>query len=294
MEDCLASLAMEAGHAVNTQILHRRVFETFASWLDHHRPGRDWPEIGSADALAYLAERRVHAGLSPASVKAEVTSLRNLFRFLQGRGLVRTDVASALDLPRLVRYLPETLTEAEVDQLLAAFPGGDPLSLRNTALLETFYATGARVSEVAGLRLEAMDLEAGLLRVVGKGNKERRVMLGRAGVEALRRYLESGRPALVGPRTGGEVFLGRHGRRLTTARLWGVVKEAMARAGITKNIYPHILRHSFATHMLGRGADLRVIQELLGHASITTTQIYTHVDAARLRDVHRSAHPRAR
>lgn len=294
VEDCMAALALEAGHATNTQILHRRVFETFLGWLDRHRPGITWAEVNVALVLAYLNERRTHGNLSPASVKAEVTSLRNLFRFLRERGAVTTEIAAALDLPKLIRYLPETLTEEEVDRLLAAFPGQEPLELRNTALLETFYATGARVSEVAGLRLEAVDLKAGVLRVVGKGNKERLVMMGRTGVAALKRYLELGRPVLVGPRTGGEVFLGRHGRRLTTTRLWAVVKEAMARAGIEKNVYPHMLRHSFATHLLGRGADLRVIQELLGHASITTTQIYTHVDQARLRQVHRSAHPRAK
>ncbi len=294
VEDCLASLAMETGHAVNTQVLHRRVFETFTRWLDRTRPGVEWTGLDAATVLAYLNERRVNGNLSPASVKVEVTSLRNLFRFLKEHRVITREIAAALELPKLIRYLPETLAVEEVDRLLAAFPGDDPLSLRNTAVLETFYATGARVSEVAGLRLEAVDLEAGLLRVVGKGNKERMVMMGRTGVGALKRYLEQGRPLLVGQRTGGEVFLGRHGTRLTTARLWGLVKEAMARAGIEKNVYPHILRHSFATHLLERGADLRVIQELLGHASITTTQIYTHVDEARLRQVHRSAHPRAR
>ncbi|MFQ3671815.1 MAG: tyrosine recombinase [Verrucomicrobiia bacterium] len=293
VEDCLAALAMEEGHAVNTQLIHRRVFEGLKSWLERHRPGVEWSEVDGGLVFAYLEERRRNGNLSPASVKVEVTSLRNLFRFLQERGVVGKDVAGALDLPKLVRYLPETLSEEEVERLLEAFVEEDALGLRNRALLETFYATGARVSEVAGLRLEGVDLPEGLLRVVGKGNKERRVMLGRKGREVLARYVGVGRPQLVKPRSGGEVFLGRHGRALTTTRLWGVVKEAMRRAGIERNVYPHLLRHSFATHLLGRGADLRVIQELLGHASITTTQIYTHVDEARLREVHRRAHPRA-
>jgi integrase/recombinase XerD len=293
-EDCLAGLAMESGHAVNTQLIHQRVFQTFLAWLERQHPGLTWEDLTLPILQSYLHEQRVERKMSPASVKIQITSLRNLCRHLHARAITSIDLGAALEIPRLIRYLPETLNEEEVGRLLAAFPVDDPLSLRNTAILETFYATGARVSEVAGLRLEALQLEDGNLRVVGKGNKERRVLLGQRGIEAIRRYLELGRPKLVRPRSGGEVFLGQHGRRLTTVRLWDIVKDAMRRAGITKNVYPHILRHSFATHMLSHGADLRIIQELLGHASITTTQIYTHVDAPRLRSIHRNTHPRSR
>ncbi|NJK92815.1 MAG: tyrosine recombinase [Blastochloris sp.] len=292
MEECLAHQAMEKGHALNTQMLNRTVLERLAEWLDGRQTGPDWGGVTVNDLREYLAEQKKKRKLAPASLKLEVVVLRNFFRFLHSRGRIEGDVAGQLDLPKLFRYLPDTLTEEEVAALLAVTWGEDGLGLRNKAVMEVFYASGMRVSELTGMRLEYLNLEERTVRVIGKGNKERLVLIGEEAVRALRRYLQSGRPSLVNPRTGGEVFLGNHGRKLTTARIWEVVKEGMRRAGIQKNVYPHLLRHSFATHLLSRGADLRIIQELLGHANIGTTEIYTHVDQERLMQVHRDFHPR--
>jgi integrase/recombinase XerD len=185
------------------------------------------------------------------------------------------------------------LSEADVERLLSLEMPETPLGLRDRALLEVLYASGLRAGEIVGLRLENYLREEKLLRVIGKGNRERVVPVGEKAVAALDRWLAKGRPLLVKPKTGGEIFLGEHGRRLTTARVWQIVQEMAKRAGLQKKIWPHLLRHSFATHLLSHGADLRAIQEMLGHASLATTQVYTHVDQARLKEIHRQFHPRA-
>jgi integrase/recombinase XerD len=226
-------------------------------------------------------------------MKVLVVALRHLVAHLKRDEVIRIDLLPALDLPRLDRHLPDTLSEAEVGRLLTIELPATPRGLRDRAILEVLYASGLRASEIVGLRLENFLREEGLLRVLGKGDKERVVPVGASAVAAIDAWLTRGRPELVKPRTGGEIFLGEHGRRLTTARLWQIVQEMTKQAGIEKRIWPHLLRHSFATHLLGRGADLRAIQEMLGHASLGTTQIYTHVDQARLRAVHRRFHPRA-
>jgi integrase/recombinase XerD len=184
------------------------------------------------------------------------------------------------------------LSETEVESLMAAPLPDTPIGLRDRALLEVLYASGLRAGEITGLRLENFLREDKLLRVTGKGNRERVVPVGEKAIAALDAWLTRGRPQWVKARTGGEVFLGEHGRRLTTARVWQIVREAVKLAGIGKRIWPHLLRHSFATHLLSHGADLRAIQEMLGHASLATTQVYTHVDQARLKQIHRQFHPR--
>ena len=196
-------------------------------------------------------------------------------------------------MPKIERYLPETLAVPEGERLLAAAAGGTPLELRDRAIVELLYASGLRVSELCGARLENLDLEQGFIRVVGKGNKQRLVPVGSGAREALGRYLQAGRPALVGKRTGAEVFLSVRGRKLTNQRIWQLLNELAGRAGLDKRIHPHMLRHSFATHLLEGGADLRVIQALLGHSDISTTQIYTHVNSRQLHKAHRQFHPRA-
>jgi len=292
IDHCLARLAVERGHAPHTQTIHRIILDRFFAWLTHHHPSLDWPSLTLPVLREYLAAQQ-HRRLAPASLKLEVVVLRNFLRHLLEERILTTDLASLLELPKLPRHLPETLGEEDVDALLAVrWPDG-PLALRNRALLETLYASGMRVAEVAALREEQLDLSEGLARVIGKGSKERIVLLGESAVDALRIYLAEGRPRLLRARGAGEVFLGVHGRRLTTARLWGVVQEAARRAGLATRVYPHLLRHSFATHMLSRGADLRIIQELLGHADLATTEIYTHVDQQRLRSIHRAHHPRS-
>ena len=298
IEECMAWLATEKDHAPNSQFLNQTALEAFAWWIIKVKgPTASAPaQVGAEDLRAFLRVQRQERDLAPASLKILVVALRHFFGRRHAEDPKMPDPAARLELPKIGRFLPETLSEAEVTRLLdAPFPETPAwLGLRDRAILEVFYAGGLRLAELAGLRIESYLVDEALLRVIGKGNKERIVPLGRAAVAALGKWLAEGRPALVREKSGGEVFLGRNGGRLTTTRLQQVVKEVARRAGIEKNVYPHLLRHSFATHLLSHGADLRVIQELLGHASLATTQIYTHVDATRLRDVHDRFHPRAR
>lgn len=293
LEGCLGYLATEKSHAVNTQLINRLALESFAAWMEKNRPGRAPGDLTVDDIRGFLRAQRVERKLAPASMKMVVVALRHFFSHLKREGLIDHDLLSALDLPRLDRYLPETLSEADVEQFLAVELPETPLGLRDRALLEVLYASGLRASEIAGLRLENVLREEKLLRVIGKGNRERLVPVGEKAVAAIDRWLARGRPHLVKPKTGGELFLGEHGRHLTTARIWQIVQEMAKLSGLKKKIWPHLLRHSFATHLLSHGADLRAIQEMLGHASLATTQIYTHVDQARLKQVHRQFHPRA-
>jgi integrase/recombinase XerD len=284
-------LAVERGLSTNYQLSTQRSLTEFAQWCSRH-------EIGSArdvtidDISAYLAERK-RGGLSAASIKLVVVALKIFFRFLLAKKVVRRDPTETLSLPRIERYLPETLNEMEVERLLDGIDTAAPLGLRDRAMIELLYASGLRISELAGARLENFSAEERTLRVIGKGNKTRIVPVGRKACEALAAYLSAERPKLVSRRSGNEIFLSARGTKLTTVRIWQIVKKLAARSGLEANIYPHLLRHSFATHLLSNGADLRIIQEMLGHADISTTQVYTHVDQQRLKAVHRKFHPRA-
>jgi len=292
MEGCLGYLATEKSHAVNTQLINRIALESFAAWMDKHHVGLEPGLIVKEHIRAYLRAQRTEKRLAPSSMKIIVVALRHFFAHLKREGLIEHDLMPALDLPRLDRLLPDMLSEAGVDRLLSVALPETPLGLRDRALLEVLYASGLRAGEIVGLRLENYLREEKLLRVIGKGNRERVVPVGEKAVAALDLWLTKGRPLLVKPKTGGEIFLGEHGRRLTTARIWQIVQEMAALAGLSQKIWPHLLRHSFATHLLSHGADLRAIQEMLGHASLATTQIYTHVDQARLKQIHRQFHPR--
>jgi integrase/recombinase XerD len=282
-------LATERGLSENYQLSTRRSLEEFAKWVSNEQSGPD--EIKVEDLTSYLAHRK-RSGLAPASLKLIVVALKIFFRFLNTRKMISGDPAELLILPRLTRYLPETLNELEVNRLLSVDLKSRAFPLRDRAMLELLYASGLRISELAGARLEHLNLEERFIRVVGKGSKTRIIPVGREACDAIGRYLAAERPALVARRTGSEIFLARHGRRLTTQRIWQVVKEIAQFGGFTINIYPHLLRHSFATHLLSNGADLRIIQELLGHADISTTEVYTHVDQGRLKSIHRKFHPR--
>jgi integrase/recombinase XerD len=292
IEGCLGYLATEKSHAVNTQMINRFALESFAFWMEKNHPAVVPGDLTVEHLRGFLRAQRTGRRLAPASMKMLVVALRHLSSHLQRENLIRRDLLPALDLPRLDQLLPETLGEAEVGQLLAVALPDTPLGLRDRALLEVLYASGLRASEITGLRLENYLREERLLRVIGKGNRERLVPIGEKAMLSLDLWLARGRPLLVKPKTGGEIFLGEHGRRLTTARIWQIVQEMAKLAGLSKKIWPHLLRHSFATHLLSHGADLRAIQEMLGHASLATTQVYTHVDQARLKDVHRRFHPR--
>ena len=292
VEGCLGYLAIEKSHAVNSQIINRLALEKFAVWMDENHAGLEPGLLMKEHIRAYLREQRARRKLAPASMKVIVVALRHFFGHLKREGIIGHDLSAALDLPKLDRLLPEMLSEAEIDRLLTTPLPDTPIGLRDRALIEVLYASGLRASEITGLRLESFLREDKLLRVIGKGNRERVVPVGEKAIAALDAWLTRGRPQWVKGRTGGEVFLGMHGRRLTAARLWQIVNGAAKLAGIQKRIWPHLLRHSFATHLLSHGADLRAIQEMLGHASLATTQVYTHVDQARLKQIHRQFHPR--
>ncbi len=294
-DDFLRHLATERGLSENYQLLINRLLEEFLDWLADARRGAltDPGAVTTAHLGDYLRERQ-GAGLAPGSLKLIAVALRVFFRFLHARGRIPRDQAETLALPRSRRSLPRPLNLVDVATLLDTLPDrpNDPTALRDRAMLELLYGSGLRRGELAGARLENLALEDGLIRVQGKGGKVRLVPIGAKARAALEDYLRLGRPALVKKRTGAEIFLSRLGRGLTTQTVYNVVRAAAARAGLP-GVHPHRLRHSFATHLLGGGADLRVIQELLGHADIATTQIYTHVDAPRLKEVHRKFHPRA-
>ncbi len=283
----IAVIELERGLSRHTRDAYQRDLDQAAAWLAR-RGAADWRGTTSAQAAGWIQA----LGLSPASQARKLTALRVFARFLVREKLRPDDFTELLVGPKLGRRLPGTLSEEEVARLLAAPAGGDPPALRDRALLELFYSSGLRVSELAGLTLQQIDLERGFLRVFGKGSKERVVPVGSRACAAVATYLEAGRPAFVKARTGSQLFLSNRGAGLSRVMLWMIVRKHARRAGITKPVKPHALRHSFATHLLGGGADLRAIQEMLGHASISTTQIYTAVESQRLIDHHAKFHPR--
>ena len=285
-------LAVERGLSENYQLSTQRSLSEFADWSAKKHQIADCSRVSLPLISEYLADRK-RSGLSASSIKLIVVALKIFFRFLASKGAVTRDPSEALTLPRIERYLPETLNELQVEQLIESIDTKVPLGLRDRAMIELLYASGLRISELANARLENFSAEERILRVTGKGNKTGLVPVGRKACEALATYLSTERPKLVKRNSGSEIFLSERGTRLTTARLWQIVKKHAKKSGLETNIYPHLLRHSFATHLLGNGADLRIIQEMLGHADISTTQVYTHVDQQRLKAVHRQFHPRA-
>jgi len=266
--------------------------------------GREWASSAEV-AIDYLAARtrrgrRNDPGLAPSSLRRRAAALKGFYRFAYGEGLIPIDVAAHLDLPRPSRLLPETLTVVEVERLLDAAGGGDDErhGLRDRALLELLYAAGLRIGEAVGLDREDLSTDGAFVRVIGKGDKERLVPVGDVALDWLGRWVAGPRSSLlalghVAPARGGPLFLGDRGGRLARQQAWAAVKRACVRAGLAERVSPHTLRHSFATHLLEGGADLRIVQELLGHASISTTQLYTHLTGERIRDVYSRAHPRA-
>ena len=285
-------LAVERGLSENYQLSTQRSLTEFAQWCDAKKKITHPRAVTLPMMSEYLADRK-RAGLAASSIKLVVVALKIFFRFLAGKGIIERDPTEALALPRIERYLPETLNELQVEQFLEKIDTKAVHGLRDLAMIELLYASGLRISELANARLEDFNFEQRIVRVTGKGNKTRLVPVGRKACEALAAYLSTERSKLVKPRSSSEIFLSERGMKLTTARIWQIVKKHARRAGLEKNIYPHLLRHSFATHLLSNGADLRIIQEMLGHADISTTQVYTHVDQQRLKAVHRQFHPRA-
>ncbi len=282
-------LATERGLSEAYQLSVRQTLDLLHRWAG--REGLALADIGTDELATFLGARKSE-GLSSASLRITTVHLKIFFRRLAATGRLAMDPAEPLIAPRPDGSLPETFSGGEVARLLESIETRGPLDFRDRAMLELFYSSGLRLSELCRLRLEAYDADEGYLRVTGKGNKTRIIPAGGRAREALNEYLGQARPKLVSRRTGSEVFLTIHGKALSPDRVRQVVKERAARAGIDRKVYPHLLRHSFATHLLEGGADLRVIQELLGHADISTTQIYTHVEGARLKAVHKKFHPR--
>jgi integrase/recombinase XerD len=296
-------LTVERGLATNSLAAYRRDLDRYERYL--RRQGlTDANTVGEGTVNAYvehLKRARTAEGtprFAPASIARALVAVRSFHRFCLDEGFVATDPSEDVGAPRVPQGLPKALTEVEVEDLLGAVEGEDPRALRDRAILEMLYATGVRISELVGLDRADVDLDDGLARVMGKGSKERVVPIGRSAREAMREYLRRGRPELERPATrrlpGDPILLNARGGRLSRQSCWAIVTAAGERVGLEGRLSPHVLRHSCATHMIERGADIRVVQELLGHASLSTTQVYTKVSPERLRAVYELAHPRAR
>ena len=296
VEEWLSWLATEKGRAPATLAAYRRDARRWWAWLRSR--GTTLGDVTEADIEAYVAGLRA-GDLAHATVARAVVAVRSLHRFLADEGRSPRDPGARVETPRVPAGLPKALSEPQVESLIGAVVGDDPVARRDRAVLEVLYGTGLRISELVGLRLGDVDLESALLRAFGKGSKERVVPVGRPAVAALAAWLgPGGRPALVPERwarrsDADAVFLNRRGGRLTRQGAWLVVKRRATDVGLEALITPHVLRHSCATHMLDHGADIRAVQELLGHASVSTTQVYTKVSAERLFAAYRAAHPRA-
>jgi integrase/recombinase XerD len=301
VEDFLSHLRQERGLSPQTQKTYAALLRNFVLWAGR-RGLDDWRQVELSHLLAFINHERTRASKEPAvesdrrlsseTIYLQIAALRAFYSFAEAERHLPRNLAENLSLPRRWKRLPQFLSNAEVRKLLDQETRGDPSSLCDQAALELAYASGLRLAELRGIRLEQLHLEAGFVTVVGKGNKERVVPLGSKAVAAIRRYLDAGRPKLVTASSPASLLLTRRGTPFAAVTLWLRFKKRAARAGIGRNLTPHMLRHSFATHLLENGADLRVIQELLGHASISTTEVYTHLDGRRLREVHRKFHPR--
>jgi integrase/recombinase XerD len=299
IEEFLTHLRVERGLSSATLRAYRTDLLDFAA---SRGAGVDW-DASAEVAIRYLtmlgsAGRGRRTVLRPTTLRRRTASLRGFYRFCFTEKMIGVDVASHLDLPRQPRLLPGVLTVDEVGRLLDSGTDSEPAGVRDRALLELLYASGLRISEAVGLDREDLALEDGVVRVIGKGDRERQVPVGEVALDWLRRYLEEARPALLGRggasmMRGGPLFVSVRGERLDRRRAWEMLRTMAQTAGLTEHVTPHTLRHSFATHLLEGGADLRIVQELLGHASISTTQLYTHLTGERIKDVYARAHPRA-
>jgi len=294
--DFLAYLEFERGLSRNTLEAYRSDLLQYGSWLQ--RRGHDPLEVRHPELAAFTAELATgfdgKPPAAPATLQRKIACLRSFYRHLRRTEVLTDDPTAHLRAPRQSRKLPKVLSRDEIAQLLAQPKGTDPAALRDRALLELMYACGLRASEAIGLEIGDLDLEAGILRARGKGNKERLVPIGSAAASALMAWLGRGRPKLVGDRMVASVFVNHRGGGLTRQGLYKIVQRHARSAGLQDKMSPHTLRHTFATHLLAGGCDLRSLQEMLGHADIATTQVYTHLSADRLKDVYFDAHPRAR
>ncbi len=285
----LMYLAVEKGLSTAYQLSVRQSLDALAAWSEKNAlPLRD---LGVDELAAFVAYRK-SSGLETSSLRILIVHLKIFIRWLVGKDLLVADVAEPLMSPKASGHLPETFNQEEIANLLQAIDSNKRLGKRDLAILELIYSSGLRLSELCNVKLEQLDEEEKFIRVTGKGNKTRIIPIGETALDRLQDYLKKERPELVTKKTSSHIFISVRGGKLSPERVRAIVKQRAAATGIEKNIYPHLLRHSFATHLLEGGADLRVIQELLGHADISTTQIYTHVDQQRLKTIHKNLHPR--
>jgi len=301
LEDFLQYIRHERGQAEHTQKTYAALLQSFVRWASKNQV-HSWKEVTTQTLMAFLKmerQRPLHTEpqsskkLSSETVYLEIAALRAFFKFAQNENHLTKNPAEHLSLPRRWQRLPKDLSPAEIDQLLTPESPETPALLCDQSVVELAYSSGLRLSELKNLRLEQLHLDAGFINVVGKGNKERVVPIGSKAREVMEHWLARGRPKTVTPKSPGTVFLNLRGGAFTSNTLWVRIKKRIQRSGLKRNITPHMLRHSFATHLLENGADLRVIQELLGHASIATTQVYTHVAGSKLQEVVRKFHPRS-
>jgi integrase/recombinase XerD len=301
VEDFLQYLRNERGQAEHTQRTYAALLGKFVQWAGKHAL-RDWREVELRHLEGFLLDeqerppanepKESRRKLSTSSLYLEIAAFRAFYKYCEAEKLLPENIAENLSLPRRWKRLPKDLTTPEIELLLRPASPETPESLCDDAIVELAYASGLRLAELRAIRLEQLHLEAGFINVVGKGNKERVVPIGKSARLSVERYLRSGRPKLVKARSPGTLFLTRRGTGFAGVTMWLRIKKRVKRCGIERNVTPHMLRHSFATHLLENGADLRVIQEMLGHASISTTEVYTHVTGKRLQEVHRRYHPR--
>ncbi|MEW6027619.1 MAG: site-specific tyrosine recombinase XerD [Planctomycetota bacterium] len=290
----LSYLDVECSLSKNTLDSYRSDIELFVRFLSAGKKdaGISPAGIGAADIYKFNQYQRSR-NFSTNTITRRIVALKMFFKFLVAEGHLKTDPTVLVDKPKPWQKLPDTLSYIDIEKIFNACSGKKPLEIRNRAVLEMLYATGARVSEVCNLKITDVNLDAGYIRCFGKGSKERIVPIGEVAQECLKRYLNEVRPALIKPTSPQNVFLSRRGKRLTRDVIWRILSYYARSAGLRGRIHPHLLRHSFATHLLEHGANIRYVQEMLGHTDISTTQIYTHVDKERLKEIHRKFHPRA-
>lgn len=311
----LSYLEIECGLSPNTLDAYRRDIKAFCNYTKKENP--DWKSITGEDLYKFIQHRR-QKGFSANTVSRNLVALKMLFRYLQGEGQIKKDPSNLIDTPHLWKRLPDVLSYSEIEKLLSAPDVSKPLGIRDKAILEVFYATGGRVSEVINLKIQDINLEAGYLKYSGKGNKQRIVPLGNEAIKTIKNYITnpkgrrfsqipadnnrdnlrlSAKPQRSPDRSVGashsNLFLNYRGQPLRRQSIWKILHRYGRLAGLEGRVHPHIIRHSFATHLLEHGADIRYVQEMLGHSNITTTQIYTHIDKERLKSIHRKFHPRA-
>ncbi|MEK7849969.1 MAG: site-specific tyrosine recombinase XerD [Candidatus Omnitrophota bacterium] len=283
-------LNVERGLSLNTLVSYRRDLNTYLKFLDSI--AKKTVSATSREDIRDFMMHRKDKGLSVNSIARNLAALRTFYRFLAREKLIKADVSSYIDSPKLWKRIPDILSFDEVERLIESSDLNKPQGIRDRAIMELMYATGMRVSEVSYIKVSDVHMDVGFVRCLGKGKKERIIPLGRKAIVAIARYLEKVRPDQLKGSGSAELFLNRSGKRISRVSLWKLIKGYARKAKIKKEMRPHILRHSFATHLLERGADLRSVQEMLGHASISTTQIYTHVTQDRLKSIHKMFHPR--